>query len=493
MGVDASSYGIVGMLTNHALGFRTNNTEHMRITTGGNVGIGTTNPQAKLDVVGSAKILSGTGSNFLDVGRNDLEKVTIAVNDLNVTFTATQDSDSDDVHGFILDRVFAGTGANYFDIRKDGSTQLRIDSAGNVGIGTASPSTKLHVVGTAETRLRVGSSNASSNVVLELRDENSPTGQGTVITYNNAIGETYFNNALSSATTDFHFQSGEYGSASDFFTLSNSGGNSIVQLSTTTGDSFITYEDSTNELAIASDGDLRLTTPTDQDVFFISSGGNIDMTQAGGNVDMGGQLTVDGNGIFNSNVGVGTASPSKILHVQPESTTDDGIRLTNSAGGNLINLYQENSTEAFIRMYSNNVEKIQLRANGNSYFNGGNVGIGTTNPSYKLDVSGTIRATGDVIAYSDARVKENVETIPNALDKVKAMRGVGYNKIGEEKRSVGVIAQEMLEVMPEAVHQDEQGMYSVAYGNLVGVLIEAMKEQQAQIDELKARLDGAAK
>ena len=51
----------------------------------------------------------------------------------------------------------------------------------------------------------------------------------------------------------------------------------------------------------------------------------------------------------------------------------------------------------------------------------------------------------------------------------------------------------MLEVMPEVVSQDEQGMYSVAYGNLVGVLIEAMKEQQAQIDELKAQLDGIAK
>ena len=114
-----------------------------------------------------------------------------------------------------------------------------------------------------------------------------------------------------------------------------------------------------------------------------------------------------------------------------------------------------------------------------------NVGISTTNPSYALDVTGTIRATGNVIAYSDARVKENVETIPNALNKVNAMRGVGYNKIGEEERSVGVIAQELLEVLPEAVHQDEQGMYSVAYGNITGVLIEAIKELTKEVDELK--------
>ena len=128
---------------------------------------------------------------------------------------------------------------------------------------------------------------------------------------------------------------------------------------------------------------------------------------------------------------------------------------------------------------------------------GGKIGIGWSygqaSPAYALDVTGTIRASGDVIAYSDARVKENVETIPNALDKVKAMRGVGYNKIGEERRSVGVIAQELLEVLPEVVHQDEQGMYSVAYGNIVGVLIEAMKEQQSQINELKEKLDGLTK
>ena len=118
----------------------------------------------------------------------------------------------------------------------------------------------------------------------------------------------------------------------------------------------------------------------------------------------------------------------------------------------------------------------------------GNVGIGTNGPGYKLDVSGTIRATGDVIAYSDARVKENIETISNALHKVRAMRGVNYNKIGDNKRSIGVIAQEVLKVLPEVIHQDETGMYSVAYGNIVGVLIEAVKELTKKVEELEAKL-----
>ena len=116
----------------------------------------------------------------------------------------------------------------------------------------------------------------------------------------------------------------------------------------------------------------------------------------------------------------------------------------------------------------------------------------TTAPSYELDVTGTIRATSDIIAFSDARVKENVKTIDNALDKVTKLRGVSYNKIGETEEKIGVIAQEIEKVLPQVVQEDAKGMKSVAYGNIVGVLIEAIKEQQKQIDELKAIMNGGS-
>lgn len=90
-------------------------------------------------------------------------------------------------------------------------------------------------------------------------------------------------------------------------------------------------------------------------------------------------------------------------------------------------------------------------------------------------------ATGNVAAYSDARLKTNVRTIDNALDKVSAMRGVFFDKDGEA--SVGVIAQEMEKVLPEVVFDGEYK--SVAYGNIVGVLIEAIKELKAEVEELK--------
>lgn len=111
--------------------------------------------------------------------------------------------------------------------------------------------------------------------------------------------------------------------------------------------------------------------------------------------------------------------------------------------------------------------------------------------SLRMDNSGNATATGDVTAYSDARVKENVITVENALDKILNLRGVYYNRIDTEdkRRKVGVIAQEIMEVLPEVVGKDTDGMYNVAYGNIVGVLIEAIKEQQKMIDELKARLN----
>jgi hypothetical protein len=124
------------------------------------------------------------------------------------------------------------------------------------------------------------------------------------------------------------------------------------------------------------------------------------------------------------------------------------------------------------------------------------IGTSTTSSSYKLYVNGTIYATGDVIAYSDRRKKTNIETIGNALEKVTSLRGVFYDKIGEEERGrqLGVIAQEVDEVLPEAVsYAKDIDEYGVKYGNLGGLFIEAFKEQQRQIEELKSIIDGLTK
>ena len=131
--------------------------------------------------------------------------------------------------------------------------------------------------------------------------------------------------------------------------------------------------------------------------------------------------------------------------------------------------------------------------------NNGKIGIGTTNPTNGfVEINGAAGAGSNVSLYasnaivenSDARVKTNITTIENALDKVDAIRGVTYNKINNPNgpRSMGVIAQELQEILPEVVYQseDESGNLSVSYGNIVGVLIEAIKELRAKIEELKS-------
>lgn len=142
------------------------------------------------------------------------------------------------------------------------------------------------------------------------------------------------------------------------------------------------------------------------------------------------------------------------------------------------------------------------------------VASSSTSSTYELYVSGDIYATGNIVAYSDRRRKRNIETIEGALEKVLALRGVRYNKLATENdklkpeeladytsddgevikwKELGVIAQEVEEVVPELVtYAADVDEFSVAYGNMAGLFVEAFKDQQEiinrqqeQIDELK--------
>lgn len=124
---------------------------------------------------------------------------------------------------------------------------------------------------------------------------------------------------------------------------------------------------------------------------------------------------------------------------------------------------------------------------GDTTYTAGN-GLTLTGTEFTMSGSytGDFTATGDVTAYSDARLKRNVETISNAVDLVNCLRGVNFEKDG--RHSTGVIAQEVEEFLPEVVHTDAEGMKSVAYGNIAGLLIEAIKEQQKTIEHLQKQI-----
>jgi hypothetical protein len=114
----------------------------------------------------------------------------------------------------------------------------------------------------------------------------------------------------------------------------------------------------------------------------------------------------------------------------------------------------------------------------------GRLGIGVSNPtSHTLEVSGSIYASGDIYAFSDERVKSNVFTLDG--NKVFDMRGVGFTKDGAP--GSGVIAQELEKVAPELV--TDNGEYkAVAYANLTGYLIEAVKTLKGEIEKLKKEI-----
>lgn len=116
----------------------------------------------------------------------------------------------------------------------------------------------------------------------------------------------------------------------------------------------------------------------------------------------------------------------------------------------------------------------------------GRVGIAKTNPTSTLDVSGTITAT-DFNSASDINLKENIKPLEDSLDKVLKLNGVSFDWKETQQPSMGVIAQELEEVFPELVRSGD--IKSVNYNGLIGVLIEAVKEQQKQIEELKKQIN----
>ena len=106
---------------------------------------------------------------------------------------------------------------------------------------------------------------------------------------------------------------------------------------------------------------------------------------------------------------------------------------------------------------------------------------------WTTDVAGNFTAAGNVTAYSDKRLKHDVQVIHGALDKVKALRGVTFKWNRDNSSGIGFIAQELEQVCPELVHNCAD-IKSVAYGNVTALLVEAVKELRAEVNSLRAEL-----
>ena len=183
------------------------------------------------------------------------------------------------------------------------------------------------------------------------------------------------------------------------------------------------------------------------------------------------------------------------------TSTDTNADTTYTAGtnvsisaGNVISATDTNTDTTYtagtnVSISAGNViSATDTNTDTNTTYTAGN-GLTLTGTVFTMSGSytGNFTATGDITAYSDRRLKRNIETIDNPLEIVNALRGVNFEKDG--RHSTGVIAQEVEEVFPAVVHTDADGMKSVAYGNITGLLLEAIKEQQILINSLQDQIN----
>ena len=160
--------------------------------------------------------------------------------------------------------------------------------------------------------------------------------------------------------------------------------------------------------------------------------------------------------VFNEdgNLGIGTSIPTSSLHIE---------------GTSLLSLPNSLSYALQVNGLSEFSSNIYARAN--------------------LDVYGDLHAHGNFINDSDRRLKYDILPIESALNKIKKISGYTFNKLNSDKRQTGVIAQELEAVLPEAVFTNDDGMLGVAYGNVIGLLIEGIKELSDKLDYIKEKLD----
>lgn len=179
-------------------------------------------------------------------------------------------------------------------------------------------------------------------------------------------------------------------------------------------------------------------------------------------------------------VGIGVVSPSEKLHIGPGAVRIDGPA---ASGGNALSIggYGDVQVDAFGIVGG----RLSVKENGN-------VGIGTNFPTAKLCVNGSIAYTSYLGACSDIRYKKGFTPFDHPLRSLLSLNGFYYFwKSAEfpgmsfnDDRQIGFSAQEVEKLFPEMVMTDASGYKSVDYGRLTPVLVEAIKEQQKQIDEL---------
>jgi hypothetical protein len=428
-----------------ALRFGTNNTERMRIDNTGNVGIGTTSPDATLEIYNISSTSDGDGSATETLSGQDsilLQAPTGANEETNGSITwrngdrrrAMITSVSESVDGDFKGISFYTQGT---DGPGDIFESMRIAHSGNVGIGTTNPSQKLHVNGTTY---------STNGYKLDNGFAIGAIGYNSAIRFNN--GNILVNNSNAAEFVRFDATNSRVGigttspsaklevaasatTSVDIAHFSNSNG--VVKINNSLdalGSGLISVFDASNneDIRLSAQSDswfnagnvgIGTTTPSeklevDGRIKLQTSAGSLTMKESGaGSVALASSATIvmeapsnfrlkTGSSLLENftvlstgNVGIGTASPASKFEVYGGNSgvndVDRYVRFKASNGEKRFDFYVGGTgNESILGMYTydGTTKNVQISSSGTSYFNGGNVGIGTTSPSRLLDVDG---------------------------------------------------------------------------------------------------------
>ena len=494
----------------------------------------------------NGQVLKTNGSavlSFTDVTASSLAADDLAAGDAAILLTTSSGNITVDAAANDTDIIFKGTdgGADTTFLTIDGSDAGTLIANHNLELGTDASAilfgadnevTLTHVAdkgvalkhtATADDKpiiltLQTGETDIAADDVIgqidfQAPDEGTGTDAITVCAGIAAISEGDF--AADNNATKLSFKCGASEAATEKMSLSSAGVLSIdsnlllvdsAKAIFGAGSDLQIQHDGSDSYIQNSTGNLKLQGKSGEDSVVIIPDGAVEIshnnvkkfeTTAAG-VDVTGTLTP--SGVITADAGVVvdniTIDGTEIDLSSGDLTIDVAGDIILDADGAQVR-FQDATTERFTFNLDATPELDVTGGNFTIHTNtsdadfvvtGNDGGSAITAMTLDMSAAGAATFNNDVTAFSDERLKRDIETIPNALDKVCQMRGVTFERIDDEgSRSMGVIAQEIEKIIPEVVREDssEEKIKSVAYGNMVGVLIEAIKELKSEVEQLK--------